>query len=119
MSPFARIVISGLLGAALLAGTARADGFVSGIEDLPLMAGLTEVTDTGTVFDQPSGRFVEAYAVGAVTVEAVARFYQDTLPHLGWQADGPMSFAREGERLSIVMTTADGTLTVHFSLSPD
>lgn len=108
-----------LVVAVLLAPGALADGFVPGLEDVPLMDGLAEVAGAGTVFDQPSGRIVDAYAVGRVEADAIARFYGDTLPHLGWTRVEPMTFTREGERLAIVMTRSGDDLTVHFSLTPD
>ena len=108
-----------LFVAALLAVGARAEGFVPGLDDLPLMDGLAEVAGSGTVFDQPAGRIVDAYAVGRVDADAVARFYGDTLPHLGWTPVDAMTFTREGERLAISVTRSGGDLTVHFSLTPD
>lgn len=103
----------------LLAGAARAEGFVAGTDDLPLMDGLAEVAGTGTVFDNASGRIVEAYASGAVTAADVARFYDDTLPQLGWRAEGGGAFTREGEHLTITTTEDANGLTVRFSLTPD
>ncbi len=95
-----------------------ARGFVTGVEDLPLIAGLTEQADAGVVFDKPSGRIVEAYASGALTRAEVAAFYAQTLPELGWRQVGDMAFARESEVLRIVVSGDDGALTVRFSLSP-
>lgn len=93
--------------------------FVAGIEDLPLMAGLEEVPDSGVVFDKPSGRIVEAYARGRVTRQAVLKFYTGTLPQLGWRRDGDVAFHREGERLTLNITTVSGILTIRFTLSPN
>ncbi len=95
-----------------------ARGFVTGVEDLPLIAGLTEQADAGVVFDKPSGRIVEAYATGALTRAEVVAFYVQTLPELGWRQVGDMAFARESEVLRIVVSGDDGALTVRFSLSP-
>ncbi|MGH6719497.1 MAG: hypothetical protein ACREER_09285 [Alphaproteobacteria bacterium] len=108
-----------LLVLLVLAVGARAAGFVSGTDDLPLMDGLAEIAGSGTVFDKPSGRFVEAYAAGPVSEDAVAGFYRESLPHLGWSPAGPLIFTREGERLSIVLTPTDAGLTVRFSLAPE
>jgi hypothetical protein len=97
---------------------AAGDGYVADVADLPLMAGLEEVTDAGMAFDKPSGRIVEAYAHGAVAVAAVRRFYRETLPQLGWQRLGRDRFAREDERLEIDYLGADGDLTVRYTLQP-
>ena len=105
--------------AMLLTAPARADGFVSGAEDLPLMAGLTEDEGANLIFDKPDGRIVEAWATGALRRAAVAAFYAETLPELGWQQLDSASWAREGERLRIDITGGDDALTVHFSISPE
>ena len=62
-------------------------GFVSTIEDLPLMPGLIE-EEGGMVFDSARGRIVDAYATGPVSEAAVKEFYDDTLPQLGWRPLG-------------------------------
>lgn len=94
-------------------------GFVAGFEDLPLMPGLTQVTDAGTVFDTPSGRIVDAYANGAVAAEDVAAFYARTLPQLGWQRISDHRYRREGERLDLEIRGGNGPTTVRFYLAPD
>ena len=103
----------------LLTAPARADGFISGAEDLPLMAGLTEDAGANLVFDKPDGRIVEAWATGAVSRASVAAFYTETLPQLGWQKRGAADWTREGERLRIDIAGDDDALTVHFSISPE
>ncbi len=105
--------------AMLLTAPARADGFVSGAEDLPLMAGLTEDEGANLVFDKPGGRIVEAWATGAVSHAAVGAFYAETLPELGWQRLDAADWTREGERLRIDITGGDDALIVHFSISPE
>ena len=93
-------------------------GFVTGIEDLPLMAGLTEDPGAGLVFDKPAGRIVEAYATGAPSRSEVIAFYTEILPELGWRRVGDMAFAREGEVLRIGVSGGNGASTVRFSLAP-
>jgi len=116
-------VLTCALGLMLLTRTlpAHADGdaFVAGVEDLPLMPGLAEVSDAGVVFDKPGGRIVEAYAEGAVGRAEVIGFYRQTLPQLGWHAVGDTAFRREGERLEIVILGGDGDLVVRFTLQPN
>jgi len=110
-----------LLAAFLLIASASAQetGFIAEIDDLPLMPGLAEVEGAGVVFDKPSGRIVEAYARGAVTRESVAAFYRDTLPQLGWVETAGLTFAREGESLSIEFLPDEGPLTLRFTLKPE
>ncbi len=93
--------------------------YVAGIDDLPLMSGLTSVPGAGVVFDKPSGRIVEAYAEGEVGRAQVAAFYTQTLPQLGWRARQSNVFIRENERLSLIFLGGDGDLIVRFTLEPD
>lgn len=118
------------LAAASPAPRAAQDGaFVPGIEDLPMMPGLTGNRGLGIVFDTPAGRIVEAYASGAVAWPDVLAFYEATLPQLGWRPGGEGLFRREGEVLRIEVlrgeaetppsSSSASTLTVRFTLSPD
>ncbi|MCH7486423.1 MAG: hypothetical protein IIC04_05485 [Proteobacteria bacterium] len=112
------LLIAAVLAAAAV-GAAAQERFVGGTEDLPLMAGLSEVAGRGMVFDTPAGRIVEAYARGPVTREQVLEFYTATLPQLGWRADGAAAFSREDEVLKLEFPAPgpDG-LVVLFTLSP-
>jgi hypothetical protein len=109
-------------------GTVRADeGFVPGVDDLPLMPGLSALAGQSVVFDAPGGRVVEAWAEGAVSAAAVRAFYGSTLPQLGWTEAAPNLFRREGETLRLEFPAAGrrtaepvaaGALLVRFYLSP-
>ncbi len=107
-----------LLGAPLEALGDHRQSFVGGLEDLPLMDGLAEDRAAGLVFDKPDGRLVDAYAAGPVTPDAVAAFYRETLPELGWRVIGPLTFEREGERLTIETEALAGEVLVRFHLAP-
>ena len=71
-------------------------GYIADVADLPLMDGLREVAQAGMAFDKPSGRIVEAYAHGAVMIQAVRRFYRETLPQLGWRTLGARPLRARG-----------------------
>ncbi len=107
------------------AAAGEGGGFLSGIEDLPLMPDLSESADGGMVFDTPAGRIVEAFASGAVTRAEVLAFYAATLPQLGWTVEDVARYSREGEILRLEFTKnhsppkTGATLTVRFALSPD
>jgi hypothetical protein len=106
----AAAVVSTLAGAA--------DVFLSRLEDLPLVPGLSEDAAAGLSFDSAGGRIVEAYARGNLTEDQVLQFYEETLPQLGWTAESDRQYRRGGERLRLeVMRSAQG-LTVHYLLSP-
>ena len=95
--------------------------FVSVIPDLPLMAGLTEDAGAAVVFETASGRIAEAHASGALARQEVLKFYQATLPQLGWHILSDTRFQREGEVLSLEVLTVKGAskdIAVQFRLAP-
>jgi hypothetical protein len=100
-----------------------AEGFLSVIDDLPLMAGLIEVKGSALVFSTPQGRIAEVSAKGrsgdAARPKQVVAFYARTLPQLGWKPAGAASWVREGERLGLAVLVKNGTLTAQFSLIPN
>jgi len=106
-----------LLIAALGVAPARAQQFVPGTEDVPLMRELAPVKDSDLVFDKPEGRIIEASARGKVTKSAVRGFYASTLPQLGWKASGE-SWTRDTETLHLDFGGRDGDLWVTFTLLP-
>ena len=110
-----------IVGLIVLAATAgRAEQFLAGLEDVPVMPGVEVVGNAGVAFDSPAGRIVEAYATGAVTRDAVRSYYRTTLPQLGWTRTGPLEFSREGERLTIeLLGQSRPPLTVRFELGPE
>ena len=108
-------ILAGLLAAALPAG---AQGFFELLEDVPVMPALTPVNDAGIEFDAPSGRIVEAYAIGATSRKEVLDFYGSTLPQLGWQPRAGNAYLRESESLKIDFFGPDGEITVRFTVAP-
>lgn len=89
------------LAALLLPAAWAGDAFFEGIDDLPLMPGLSERAAERATFDTPSGRIVALGAEGAVSRGAVLRFYRETLPQLGWRPLAGDAFTRNGEKLQI------------------
>lgn len=109
---------AGVPSAGTLAAGQSEGGFVAGVEDLPLMPGLREVTEAGVVFPSPAGRIVEALAVGPAAPEEVRAFYAAALPQLGWKALDTWRYEREGEVLKIEVGGGGDTITVRFAISP-
>src|SRR5579872_2945578 len=106
-----RAALALLLAAALpvrRAAAEEAPGFLAGTEDVPLMPGLSNDPATLVVFDKPQGRIVEVEATGKVTRAAVETFYAESLPPLGWSADGERRWVREGEGLRFSFKGRDG-----------
>lgn len=107
------------LSLAVTSGVLAGEGFVAELDDVPLLAGLTEQPGTGLVFDKPDGRLVESYASGPLKPAAVMDFYELTLPALGWQHVGELTFLRDGEILRIDMVPDEKQTTVRFVLAPE
>lgn len=121
IGPAFRILFLAALFATTAAALPRAQdgGYVTEVEDLPLMPGLSEIAGAGLVFDVPSGRIVEAYAQGSVVRKAVLAFYRKALPQLGWRAAGGNAFQREGENLKLDFLDGGDALIVRFTLTPE
>jgi hypothetical protein len=114
-----RILMPVLVIAALAAGPAAAEGFLSAYEDLPLAPGLTEEAGTGLAFDSAAGRIVEAVAHGAVKPADVLKFYAATLPQLGWARDSDTKYRRETEVLRLEASPEGRGVAVRFHVSPE
>lgn len=94
-----------------LANPARATTFIEGIEDVPLMKGMTQIQKDTISFGNEESRFFEAYLTSTrVGFKAVEKFYTTTLPQLGWTYQGKrgnaLIFYREGEVIEIVKEIA-------------
>ncbi|MBI05955.1 MAG: hypothetical protein CMM54_03130 [Rhodospirillaceae bacterium] len=104
------------------AGYAKAEdesgNFLAAIEEVPLMAELTEDLAATLYFDKPSGRLIEAYAYGKVSVENATNFYLTVMPEFGWQIEEGLVFLREGEMLLMEFIPEERSLVVRFILSP-
>ncbi|EDP61954.1 hypothetical protein BAL199_10175 [alpha proteobacterium BAL199] len=118
----ARLAASVVVGVGLLWGAAstpvRADAFVDGFEDLPLMPGLANVPAASVSFDAAAGRIVVAFAEGKVRMPDVRAFYAETLPQLGWSVDQAGRWMREGEVLTVDTVVEGDGLVVRFELTP-
>ncbi len=112
------VIIVSLLALLATVLPAGAQVFFELLEDVPVMPALSPVADAGIVFDAPSGRIVEAYAIGATDRRSVLDFYRATLPQLGWRTDAGNVFMRESEALKIDFFGPDGEITVRFTVAP-
>ncbi len=101
--------------------------YLDAVEDMPLMDGLHETGEGGMVFDKPNGRIVRTIAEGRVGLTSARRFYENTLPQLGWVRHKKLEligdllvFDRESERLEIEFVPISGGKTqVRFSFEPN
>ncbi len=83
--------------------------FFTSLQDVPLMPGLTELTEYTVVFDKPEGRIIESVAsIESLTPEAIRTYYEASLPQLGWNRIGDDYFARQGEYLRMNFEEVEG-----------
>ena len=78
-----------LIALLMWGGTAHAQtpAFAQDIDDLPIMAGLTD-TGEGYVFQASSGsRLAEVRLRGTWPAARIEAYYQQALPSLGWAAN--------------------------------
>ena len=121
MRRFALALAFVLVLAATMLAAARAQtpvGYVAGLEDVPLMAGLAPTKTNDLVFDSPQGRIVIVNTQGSLERRAVQEFYATSLTELGWDRIGDSAFRREGEMLRLEFGQRAQLLTVRFTLSP-
>lgn len=89
----------------MAAAPAHATDFLKAIEDVPLVAGLTETAEP-VIFESDQGRVIRTQAEGQVGATRISEFYVASLPGLGWKRveDGDaLAFARENEVLRITV----------------
>ena len=90
---------------------ATAVTFIDGLEDVPVMEGLTQEKNDAIAFGNEESRLVEEVLTsGKTPFGKVKTFYSETLPQLGWKCTGEsaakISFYREGEVLEIIRESA-------------
>lgn len=108
------------LVAGIIAAPACANEFLKAIDDVPLVAGLTELADP-LVFESDQGRVVRTSAEGQVGATTITTFYTETLPALGWKRTDDLnrlSFVRENEELNLQIRepASNRPVTVSFEL---
>ncbi len=80
--------------------------FLEGLEDVPLADGLKQIDNGALSFGNEEIRLVEVfYSVENNSFERIKKFYNETLPQMGWktkkQKDYHLIWEREGEILEI------------------
>lgn len=105
--------------ALLCAAPAFAQEYLSGHEDLPLLAGLHQDPDSVTVFDAPQGRIVETFAQTPQSAQAVFAAYAETLPQMGWAREAPARYVRGAETLTFEVVGKGSPTVVRILLTSD
>ena len=106
-----------------MAVPAWAGNYSAVIQDLPLMTGMTEITDAAVQFDTTSGRVMETAAEVQAGQTEIYAFYSNALPQLGWtHKDGDnTTYHRAKEILTIEAAPGSSSekTRVQFRLGPD
>lgn len=93
--------------------------FFSSMQDVPLVTGLSELSDQTVTFDKPEGRIIESVAeIESGSFDSVKKSYETTLPQLGWNKIAENSYARENEFLHLNFETYDGRNFVRVLVRP-
>ena len=90
----------------LLLPTLSNAAFIEGLEDVPVMEGLSQTQNDSISFGNEESRLVEAVLASESThFHQVEKFYANTLPQMGWIYQGKrektLIFEREGEIIEI------------------
>ncbi len=92
--------------------------FISGFDDLPLMRGMTETTESNVAFDTVHGRVLVSFAQSSESEEKILAFYKESLSQLGWKINRDGEFLRDEEILKIEFLPDGDYLAIRFSLEP-
>lgn len=100
------LVLSLLLNCCLL-NILNATEFIDGMEDVPLMSELHQITKDDVYFGNEETRLIEAYLTSKkINFNKVKKYYIESLPQLGWIYQGNrgnnLLFYRDGETLEVV-----------------
>ncbi len=95
--------------------------FVQGSEDIPLISGMTKSEDSSIGFDSSSGSIISSSYESTKNKKAIAEFYLNSLPQLGWQIinknENKISFKRDNEELEIEFTSEQQKEIITFFIS--
>lgn len=90
------------------------------LSDIPVLDGGEEIEEQAVLFDKAEGRVVEeVILVPHFEHQKIEKFYEMTLPDLGWKPVSFGRFLRNKEQLVVKIEKADRGAFVRFSLSPE
>jgi hypothetical protein len=93
--------------------------FFEALYDVPVMPGLEEVKEQAMLFDKPDGRIASVVAASkSLNASDISRFYDESLPQLGWKKTAQNQYVRGVDRLVMDLTKSPPLTVVHFTLSP-
>ncbi|MCC7304971.1 MAG: hypothetical protein IT558_01790 [Alphaproteobacteria bacterium] len=93
--------------------------FFSALPDVPVMPGLSELTEQTASFDKPEGRIVESIAlIESGDENSIAQFYEQTLPQFGWSRVSAQNYRRENENLRLSFENSQGRKFMRLMVAP-
>ncbi len=108
------------LAGPVMAADGKSGGFFEALYDGPVMPGLKELPDQAMLFDKPDGRIASVVAASShLAVEDVRRFYNESLPQLGWKKTSENQYVRDEDRLTMELSKKPPLTIVHFTLEPN
>ncbi len=114
-----------LLGTALPVFTQDSDSaFIEGFGDVPLMKGLTELSEERVIFDTEAGTIAETILKGKHRSEIILKFYSESLIQLGWKklkagnSSSRLTFIRDKHVLSLRLFASNGERSLLVHLEP-
>ncbi len=102
---------------ALMGGQLHANQTDRWVGDIPILSGLSVVSDLSFSFDSPSGRILVIYAQPEIAEMDVVTSYGSALNALGW-TDNKTYFSRANEELKIEKVSIADLSLWRFSLTP-
>ena len=92
--------------------------FFSQIEDLPIAPGMQEIGPAGLFFQSSSGRILVAVARGEGKIPVIRRFYEKSLPPLGWRFVKTGIYLRNSEMLKMRFQKSLGEISLYLHIVP-
>ena len=101
-----------------LPGTAK-QKYLVGTEDVPLYFGFTPTEEGNVSYDSTDGRIIDGSFVSTTEKASdVRKFYEESLPQLGWQKMQYQLYKRDGEILRLNILEKDNKTHLKFSIRP-
>ena len=84
--------------------------FFENLPDVPMLAGLEELSEFNISYDKPQGRITESLASikDNVSNAEIWAFYTATMPQLGWSRINDMTYERGEEQLEFKIDSEGG-----------
>lgn len=96
----------------------REEIFVNGIEELPVITNMENMSESLIFFDTNKGRFVQSKIIGDQNIDQIKDFYDNILPNLGWEKIDKNKFIRKSELMEIKYYKYNKDSIAEFNIKP-